>query len=159
MSGWFTFFLVVHILSVVIAFGPTFAFPIIGATSAQQPQHALVLTELIHTIVRRLTVPLAIVVPLAGTGLIYAGHVDLWSSEWLIASIVIYTAVFFYAILVQGPTVGRLIQTMKAMPPPPAGGPPPEIARFAKRIQFGGIFLTLGIVVVMILMIWKPGNG
>lgn len=171
MSGWFIFFLTVHILAVVIAFGPTFAFPIIGATSAQHPQYALVLTELIHTIVRRLTVPLAIVVPLAGTGLIYTGHVDLWSAEWLIASIVIYTAVFFYAILVQGPTVGRLIQTMKSMPPPPAGGPPPaasagrpagpppEIARFAKRIQFGGIFLTLGIVVVMVLMIWKPGNG
>jgi len=36
--------------------------------SAKHPQHALILTDTTHLIVQRLTIPLAIVVPLAGPG-------------------------------------------------------------------------------------------
>jgi hypothetical protein len=169
MSGWFIFFLTVHILAVIVAFGPTFAFPMIGAMSAKHPESALILTEVTEVIEKRMTIPLAIVVPLAGTGLIYTGHVDLWHSEWLIAAIVIYAAAFFFAVLVQAPTGSKLIQTMKSMPPPPAGGPPPgegapagpppAIAALVKRLQIGGMALSFAIVTVLILMVWKPGNG
>jgi len=38
-------------------------------------------------------------------------------------------------------------------------GPQPAIAALVKRIQIGGVLMTLGIVVIVILMIWKPGNG
>jgi len=170
MSGWGTFFLFVHILAVIIAFGPTFAFPLIGALSGKHPQYAMILTEASELIEKRLVIPLAIVVPLAGTGLIYANHIDLWKTGWLVAAIVIYTIAFFFAILVQAPTVSKLLGILKSMPAPPAGGPPPgggeggpppgaggpppQVAALVKRARLGGIFLTVLIVVVLFLMIW-----
>ena len=48
MSGWGTFFLYVHILAVIVAFGPTFAFPLIGAMSGKHPQYAMILTEVME---------------------------------------------------------------------------------------------------------------
>ncbi len=172
MSGWGVFFLFVHILAVLIAFGPTFAFPLIGAMSGKHPQHAMILTELTEVIEKRLTIPLAIVVPLAGTGLIYANHIDLWKTGWLVVAIVLYIIAFFFAILVEAPTVTKLLGLMKSMPAPPAGGPPPgagagsgeggppaggpppQIAALVKRARLGGIFLTVLIVVILFMMIW-----
>jgi len=43
-------------------------------------------------------------------------------------------------------------------PPPPGAAPSPQIAVLGKRIQFGGIFLSLMIVTILVLMIWRPGN-
>ena len=178
MSGWGTFFLFVHILAVVIAFGPTFTFPLIGALSGKHPQYAMILTEASELIEKRLVIPLAIVVPLAGTGLIYANHIDMWKTGWLVAAIVIYIFVFFYAILVQAPNVAKLLGILKNMPAPPAGGPPaaageggtpagpppgaggppPQVAALVKRIQVGGIALTVGFLVIMFLMIWGTNS-
>jgi hypothetical protein len=60
------------------------------------------------------------------------------------------------------PGVKRIIALQKEMEqgPPPAGGPPPQVAEMQKigpRLgQFGAI-LNLLLVVIIILMIWKPG--
>lgn len=163
MSGWFILFLTLHILAVIVAFGPTFAFPLIGAMIEKSPQHALVLTEVMHKIETRMTIPLAVVVPLLGTALIFTapGNIDLFKSEWLLAAIGLYIVAFSFAVGVQTRTVNRLVGVMQAMPagPPPEGAaPPPEIARLAKKAKLGGMFLTVLVVVVLILMVWKPGN-
>ena len=165
MSGWGTFFLYVHILAVIIAFGPTFAFPLIGAMSGKHPQYAMILTEVIDKIERRMTIPLAVVVAAAGTGLIYANHIDLWKTGWLVAGIILFTIAFFFALLVQGPNTVKLLNLLKSMPAPPAGGPPPgeggpppgpppQVAALVKRTRIGGIFLTVLILVILFLMIW-----
>src|SRR6266571_823968 len=112
MWNWFTFFLIVHILAVLVAFGPSFGYPIIGALIAKHPQHAVFGTEVIETIATRMTVPLAVVVPLSGTGLIYNVHIDLWHSEWLVISIVLYTAMFIYGVFVQTRTGAKLLHVL-----------------------------------------------
>jgi len=171
MTGWGTFFLYVHILAAIIAFGPTFTFPLIGALSGKYPQYAMILTEATELIEKRLTIPLAIVVPLAGTGLIYANHIDLWKTGWLVVAIVLYIIAFFFALLVQAPTVTKLLGILKSMPAPavgppggagagpaeggpPPGGPPPEIAKLVNRSRLGGIFLLVLILVILFLMVW-----
>ena len=116
MSGWGTFFLYVHILAAIVAFGPTFAFPLIGAMSGKQPQYAMVLTEVMEKIESRMTIPLAVVVALAGTGLIYAQHIDLWKTGWLVAGIILFAIAFFFALFVQGPTTVKLLNLLKSMP-------------------------------------------
>jgi len=50
---------------------------------------------------------------------------------------------------------------MESMPPgpPPAGapaGPPPEVAEVGRKLQQGGMFLTVLIVLIVILMVTKP---
>lgn len=70
---------------------------------------------------------------------------------------------FFFALLVQSPNTGRMLKapsSMPALPPggaPPAGGPPPEIVALGKKLQLGGIYLTLSVVAIATLMVWKPG--
>jgi hypothetical protein len=33
------------------------------------------------------------------------------------------------------------------------------VAALIKRAQIGGMILTVAIVTILILMVWKPGNG
>jgi uncharacterized membrane protein len=160
---WFQFWLILHILAVLVAFGPTFAFGLIASLIRRNPQHAGFGTEIMDMIEKRMTLPLAVLVPVFGTALIFTGHVDLWKSEWLLISIVLYMGAFFFALLVQTPNTTRMLKAIRSMPAPapggapPAGGPPPEIAALGKKLQFGGIYLSISIVAVLILMIWNPG--
>jgi uncharacterized membrane protein len=163
MWSWFTFFLILHILGALVAFGPTFAFGLIAAKAQKEPQYGLFATEVISTITKRMTEPVAVLVPLFGTGLIYTapGNINLWKSEWLLISIVLYIIAFSFSLFVQSPTAGRMIAALRAMPPgppPPGAAPPPEIAALGKRLQVGGIFLVSLVVVILVLMIWRPGN-
>ncbi len=95
--------------------------------------------------------------------MIYTAHVDLWHSEWLLASIVLYASTFFFAVFVQLRNGTRMLQLLRSMPPgpPPEGatGPPPEVAALAKKLQFGGMYLTASVVVIAILMMWRPGGA
>ena len=132
------------------------AFPGVTAnsTTAVLSQHPRL--DVAGFIEKRMTIPLAILVPLFGVGLIYSGHVDLWSSGWLIASIIIYIFAFFFALLVQSPNSTKMLHAMQQMPagpPPPSGPPPPEIVALGKKLQFGGMYLTVSIVTLVILMI------
>jgi len=158
--SWFTFWLVLHILFVIVAFGPTFTFPAISAMTQKDPGHAVAYIRVIEFIERRMTIPLAVGVPLFGTGLIYTAHIDLWKSEWLVISIVLYIAAFSFAVFVQSRNAARmlhLMQQMPAGPPPPGAEPPPEVVALAKRLQFGGMYLTASVVVILLLMVWRPG--
>jgi uncharacterized membrane protein len=159
--SWFTFWLIGHILTVIVAFGPTFAFPGIAAMARKDPAHAVAFTRVIDFIEHRMTIPLAVLVPLFGTGLIYSAHIDLWKSGWLVASIIIFIFAFFFALLVQSPNSKKMLHMMEQMPPgppPPGAQPPAEMLALGKRLQFGGMYLTVSVVVLVVLMIWRPGN-
>jgi hypothetical protein len=165
MWDWFHFWLILHILAVVIAFGPTFAFGLIATYGQKHPQFALASAEISELIEKRLTYPLAVLVPLFGTGLIYTAHVDLWRSEWLLISIPLYIAIFSFSVFVQTPNSNRMIALLRSMPAAPAGGstdapagPPPEVVSLGRKLQFGGMAMGLGFVVILILMIWRPGG-
>lgn len=41
MRSWHSFWLILHVLAVVVAFGPTFAFPLIAAFGRKHPQFAV----------------------------------------------------------------------------------------------------------------------
>ena len=157
---WTTFWLILHVLAVIIAFGPTFAFGIIAALGQKEPQHAAFAAKVSHTIETRLTIPLAVLVPLFGTALIFSRHYDLWHSEWLLASIGLYTIAFAFAVLVQNRWSTRMLQLLSSLPPgPPQEGaaPPAEVPALGRKLQMGGIFLSILLVAILVLMFWKPG--
>ncbi len=160
--SWVTFWLILHVLGVIIAFGPNFANPFIGILIAKHPQHAVFAVEVQETVSKRLTIPLGVVVAASGTGLIYSLHIPLWSTPWLIGAIVLYAAAYLFGVFVQFPTGMKLLRLLQSMPPgpPPAGatGPPPEVAALAKRLRLGGTYLLGSVVVIAILMMWQPGK-
>jgi hypothetical protein len=163
MWSWFTFYLIVHILGIIIAFGPDFAFPFMGALLEKHPESALYFTEVTEFITRRLTLPIAVIIPLAGTGMIYTAHLDLWHSEWLVAPIALYIAAFFFALFVQLRNGTRMLHLLRSMPPGPRPRGPRARRRksraLGKKLQFGGMYLTATVVVITILMIWRPGGA
>jgi uncharacterized membrane protein len=169
----FTIILFLHVLGAIIAFGPTFSFPIIGRMGGAERMHANFATRLSLKLSHNQVTPLAIFQGITGVALIVVGNVDLLKSAWLLVAIVLYLIALGYAIFVQTPTVERVIAmtgghpvpgAAPAGPPaggppaggPPAGGPPPELMATIKRVQRGGMFLAALIVAIVFLMVTKP---
>ena len=155
----FQLLLILHILAVLIGFGPTFAFPLIARLGQKNPQHARFAVELTDFIAQRLTIPLMVIVPFLGLGLIWTGNYDLWRSEWLVVSIGIYTVLFFYAVLVQNPLGAKMLKAMEEAPSAPSAeaGAPLELAAMGRKAALGGLFMTLAIIAIVVLMVWRPG--
>ena len=158
---WFQFWLLLHILAVIVAFGPTFAFPLMGAYAGRHPEAGPAVANLVDAIEKRMTLPIAVIVPLLGTALIFTGHFDLWKSEWLLISIVLYMVAFFFALLVQARNSAAFVHMIAGAPRPSEGAPPgmpPQMQALTKKLRIGGMFLSLLIVAILVLMVWRPGS-
>jgi hypothetical protein len=163
-AGLFQLFLFLHVMGAIAVFGPTFVFPIIASQVQKAPQHghfAAVLSEFIE---RRLVLPGAVVQGVTGVALIIIAGRDLTARAnwWLGISIVLYLIAIGFAAMVQAKNAEKMVHLTANMPPgpPPAGapaGPPPEIAATGKALGQGGQFLTVLIVLIVILMVVKPG--
>ena len=167
----FTVVLFVHVLGAIIAFGPTFSFPIIGRMGGGERMHANFATRVSLKLSEVQVTPLAIFQGITGVALILIGNIDLLKSTWLLVAIVLYVIAISYAIGVQAPTVKRVIAMTGGYPDPsappappagppgggpPAGGPPPELLATIKRVQRGGMLLAALIVAIVFLMVTKP---
>jgi hypothetical protein len=158
--SWFTFWLILHIFAVMLAFGPTFVFGAIAAFGQKHPQFALAAAEISDLIEKRFTIPIAVIVPFLGLALILTAHINLWGSTWLLIAIPLYIVLFGFGTLVQSKNSNRMVQLMRSMPPgpPPEGAaPPPELVALGRKLQLGGMFLGLLVVAILVLMVWQPG--
>jgi Predicted integral membrane protein (DUF2269) len=153
---WFQFWLILHILAVVAAFGPTFAFGLIFAVAQREPMHMGFAAEITEVIQRRMTIPLAVIVPFLGLALIITGRFDLWKSEWLVVAIILYTILFFFALLVQNRNGAKLVRLLKDLPP--GTQPPADVPALGRKLQMGGAFMGLMFVAILVLMVWRPGS-
>ena len=160
MPDLFPWFMLLHILGAIVAFGPSFIFPLIGAMGGREPMHANFATRLSLRIEERVVVPLAIVQGVTGIGLIWTGSVDLFAEAWLVVAIALYLAALGFAIFAQPKAIERVIELTSAPMPAPAAdapaGPPPVLLAAIKRVQLGGMYLTVSIVAIVFLMVVKP---
>lgn len=158
----FLLFLFLHIGAAIVAFGPTFAIPIIGAMGGAEPRFSNFTARIMDTIERRLIAPLAVVVGLTGLGLIWTSGRDVFREEWLLVAIVLYVTALTLAFTVSAPTGRRLVEATSTPPPPPdpsqapPAGPPPHIAALVKRAQTVGMVLSILLVAILLLMVFKP---
>ncbi len=148
--------LLIHVAGAIIGFGPTFTFAILGPMSAKAgPNGGLVLLEAMEAIEKKLVVPVAMFVqPLSGLALIFvAGYnVNFFSHYWLWIAVIIYAIAFYLAIVGQQGRLARLIELGKA------GPPTPEFMAIAKRVGQMGPVITVLLVVIIVLMVTKPGG-
>ena len=154
----FPWLLLLHVLGAIVAFGPTFAFPIIGFMGGKEPQHANFATRVSYTIGDRLVGPLALLQGVTGVGLILVANRNLTdrSNWWLDIAIVLYLIALSFSILIQSRNVTRIIGMTSAPSPPGASGPPPELAALIRRVRLGGMFTALMVVAIVALMVLKP---
>ena len=156
MNIWLAVFLFLHVMGAIIAFGPVFSFPIIGAMGGKEPQHANFATRVTETIAEQRVLPLAIFQGITGVALILVTGIDLLATRWLLVGIVLYLIILGYNVFIGTPTVQKVVEMTSTPPPPGASGPPPELLALIRRIQLGGMFSAIMIVLIVILMVVKP---
>lgn len=157
--GWlFPYLLFLHVLGAVVAFGPTFAFPFIGAMGGEEPQHGNFATRVSEMISHRLVYPIGITLPITGAAMIPVRGINPLDrpSWWLALAIVLYVIAYGYSYFFQSKLVERVIHITSAPPPPGASGPAPELPPLVARIQRGGMALTVLLVSIIFLMVVKP---
>jgi uncharacterized membrane protein len=170
----FPWFLFAHVLGAIIAFGPTFSFPIIGRLGAQERIHGNFATRLSLALSHVQVVPFAILQGVTGIGLVVTGNIDVLGTPWLLIGILLYLIALNFALFIQTPTVKQIIALTTGGPPagagpgagapaapggptgPGSGGPPPQLLRLIRRVQLGGLFLMALIVAIVFLMVSKP---
>ncbi|HET7029428.1 MAG TPA: DUF2269 family protein [Candidatus Limnocylindrales bacterium] len=159
MSPWFQIVLFLHVFGAILAFGPTYAYSIIGAMGGREPMHANFAIRVSDRIGTTLVYPLAVVQGITGLLLIWLGNIDLTKSLWLGIAIVLYVGALAFAFTGQRNAVHRVIElsTPPAGGPPPGApaGPPPGLPEAVKKVQQGGMALGLTIAVIVFLMVTK----
>ena len=155
MAQFLPLLLFLHVMGAIIAFGPTFAYSIMGAMAGREPQHANFSARQVAAIGNKLVYPLAIFQGVTGVLLIMASGRDLVTERWLGLAIILYAITLIYALTVQRNALHHLIE-MTSTPPAPGSPPNPEIPATVKKIQRGGMFLGAMIVTIVFLMVVKP---
>jgi hypothetical protein len=153
--------LFLHVISAIVAFGPVFAFPVVASMGQRNPQHGLFAVELSERLETRMVIPVALTMPITGVAMILVAGISPFTNFWLATAIVLYTIAILYAWFIQVPAVREmagLLRQMTAAPAAPAGapaGPPPRLAEVGKKIERGGQFLSVMVVVIVLLMVTK----
>ncbi len=158
-------FLFLHVIGSIAVFGPVFIFPVIASQAQKSPQNGPFAAALSELIERRIVLPGAVVQGITGVALILILGADLTSASyrWLIGGIALYLIAILFAAFVQAPAAEKMVHLTAGGPPAgpaPTGapaGPPPEIAATGQKLQRGGMLLTVLIVLIVILMVTKPG--
>jgi len=146
--------LLLHLVAVVVGFGGVLLNGLYAAQAKKRPGPGGVAIAEANFFVSNRVAEMAIyLVPLFGFGLIGASD-SAWSlsDSWILGALVLYVIGLLNAKLVLQPTNRRVIEMMR-------DGAPDEAAMNAadKRMAAAGGFAHLIFLVIMILMIWKPG--
>jgi uncharacterized membrane protein len=158
MAWLLPWLLLIHVISAIAGFGPTFAFSVIGAMGGAEPQHANFATRVSERLTTRFVYPAAVVQLVTGFAMILIVPFDLTTRAffWLDIAIVLFVINLSYSYLVAHPRVERIIEMTSAPPPPGASGPPPALLELVGSVQRGGIFMTVMLLAIIFLMVVKP---
>ena len=167
-SGLHKFLLVCHLMAAIVGFGAVYLNGLYGAETKKRkgPEGLAVLraNERVSTIGERIIYA----VPVFGILLVITSDKAFkFSQTWIWLALLLFFIGIGVAHGVMAPTVkrmGGLMEELNAMGPPPAGaapsGPPPQVAQMealGQRLAIGGTFLDLLLVVIVGIMVWKPG--
>lgn len=104
-----TLFLYLHVAGVIVAFGPTIAFPFIAARAAKEPMHGNFALRVSEFITEKVVEPGAVFVFVMGVALIFTRGLNPLVDLWVVVAIVLFVITFAYSNLVQLPTVRKMI--------------------------------------------------
>jgi len=157
-SSAYEIVLAVHVMAVVVAFGVTFAYPIMFAVTARSDPRALPLMHRVeYTIERTLINPVLGLVLVAGIFLASDGHQ--WGQffvAWGVAAVVVIGAVVGSVLI---PTSKRAETTAERDITASTGDAvemSEEYRALTRRLQLVGTLLSLLVLVTILFMVIKP---
>jgi uncharacterized membrane protein len=166
-SGIYKFVLVLHLMSAIIGFGSVFLFGVFGVKAkARGGREGLAITETTVDVAKNWSEWFIYAVPVLGILLVLLSD-DLYkfSQSWISLSFLLYIVAVGISHAVHFPNLRRMNELMAQLTAggPPAGGqggPPPQVVELearGKRAGAVGAVLNLLVVVIVFLMVWKPG--
>lgn len=158
MDNTFKLLLFLHIAFVVLALGPTFAFPFLEGVAKGKgvgaTRFVLQFENRLETIWIR---PGAILLFLAGCAMILKEEEFREDMPvWLMVGIAWFIAAFLTALFIQGKNVKDGIAALEGVPD--SADFPAAYEPVAKRMQIVGGLLGLSVVGITFLMVWQPGE-
>ena len=167
-GGFYKFFLVLHILCAIIGFGAVFLNGVYGAQIKARMQSGRVAEALgiyeANVTVSKIGEYFIYAVFVLGFALVGLSD-SAWkfSQTWIWLSIVLFVGALGLVHGVVLPTVKRMGVLMREVVagPAPVGGPPPqaaELQELGKRLGAVGPVLDVVVIVILFLMVWKPGG-
>jgi hypothetical protein len=163
LGGWYKLWLVLHILSVIFGLGTVSLNGLYAAQAQKRPGPAGRAVTEANFAVSSTAEFIIYTVPLWGILLVLSSHdVFKFSQTWVWVSLLLYVIAIGISHAVMFPGTKRMIELQKEMEqsPPPAGGPSPQVMEMqtiGKKLAPAGMVLDLLLVVIVILMITKPG--
>ena len=155
-TSFYAVIVAVHVMAVVIAFGVTFAYPVIFAVGARTDPRALPLLHRIeYTIERWLINPGLLLVVVAGIYLASDRH--LWSEffvQWGLGASVVIGALSGAVMIPSSKRAELLAREAAAGPGPVAMGD--DYRALARRLTVVGALLSLLVLVTILFMVIKP---
>ena len=165
-SGVYKLFLYLHILSAIVGFGAVMLNGVYAVQARQRPGREGLAVFQANFFVTKIGEYFIYAVFVFGLITAIIGKPAIkFSQGWLSASMALYIVAIAisHAVMIPGTKrMEQLLTTLSAGPPPGAAGsgPPPEVAEveaLGRRLgQFGAI-LNLIVLVVLFLMVVKPG--
>jgi len=150
--------LAVHIMAVVVAFGATFAYPIIFAVGARtDPRSLPVLHKISYTVERLLVNPGLLLVLIAGVYLASKGHH--WSEffvQWGLAVVVVIGAVVGVVLIPASKRAQELAERDIAASGEGAIEMSAEYQAVVRRLSTAGTLLSVLVLLTILFMAIKP---
>ena len=150
-----------HVLTVIVGFGSTFVYPLLGNFASQHPGlEGKGISNATQFAGNRLTSPAIYAAGAFGLLLVVVGPFG-FDESWVSAAMLLYIAAVLFSHFVHQPNLKKMDDLVNelAAGPPPQGGPPPQVVEMAKRgknaARNEGI-LHLIFVIILILMIFGP---
>jgi len=166
-SNWYKLTLLLHILVAIVGLGAVMLNGLYAAQAAKwqgPPSRAIAEANFAVTKVAEYFI---YAIPVFGILLQLqskTGGVYVWkfSQFWLWFALLVYFVAIGISHGVMTPGTKRVLSLLKEMEdsPPPAGGAPPQVVELqavGKRLGIGGTILDLIVVLLLYLMIFKPG--
>src|SRR5512134_797194 len=79
-----------HVFGAIVAFGPTYAFILLGPMAGREPQHANFAVRFQYLIATRVIAPLALLQGVTGLLIVWRLNINLFATMWLMVAIVLY---------------------------------------------------------------------
>lgn len=165
-------FFLLHLAAIIIGFGSTFVFAMMGGKAKRlgptDPKGAYAISHASYEAGKVLASPFIYAAGAFGLILVVVSN-NAWkfSQTWISAAFVLFILAAAIAIFLHNPNLKAMDELSAKLAdgkvtPNPGGGPPAEVAeleeRGGKAGMYGGI-LHLFWLLLMIDMIWKPGLG
>jgi len=148
--------LVLHILAVIIGFGGMFIAGFYGNEAGKRPgPEGLVIAETTLLVTGRIPTVGVVATPILGVLLILLSD-DTWkfSEAWISLSFLLYIVLMGLATGIQVPTIRKMV----AMRQGAGGAQSGQMQALAKKAATIGAIVNVLWVVILVLMVFKPGH-